>query len=141
MAGGHRFDRQPSPSRLCVAGRRVCRSSASHWHHGSWQQPILSEAIDPLLHKEDLRTQINSRVVENTLQQFLIFLVGTLALATNLSPEQMRVIPASIVVFIVARLAFWIGYRIHLLYRAFGMAATECLNVSILAAALWKTLG
>jgi hypothetical protein len=36
----------------------------------------------------------------------------------------MRLIPAATIVFIVVRLAFWIGYRIHPLYRAFGMAAT-----------------
>jgi len=37
---------------------------------------FLSEAIDPTLQKEDLATQINGRVVENTLQQFALFLQG-----------------------------------------------------------------
>jgi hypothetical protein len=54
--------------------------------------------------------------------------------------KTMRLIPAATIVFIVARLAFWIGYRIHPLYRAFGMAATEYLNVGLLAFALWKAL-
>ena len=45
----------------------------------------------------------------------------------------MRLIPAATIVFIVVRLAFWIGYRIHPLYRAFGMAATGYLNVGLLA--------
>jgi amino acid permease len=101
---------------------------------------FLSAAIDPTLRKEDRGTQINARVVENTLQQFLLFLVGTLALAVNLTAEQMRAIPAVTVVFIAARIAFWIGYRIHPLYRAFGMAATGYLNVGLLVFALWKTL-
>ena len=101
---------------------------------------FLSEAIDPTLHKEDLGTQINCRVVENTLQQYLLFLIGTLALSVNLTAEQMRAIPAAALVFIVARIAFWIGYLIHPLYRAFGMAATGYLNVGILAFALWRTL-
>ena len=101
---------------------------------------FLSEAIDPTLQKEDLGTQINCRVVENTLQQYLLFLIGTLALSVNLTAEQMRAIPAAALVFIVARIAFWIGYRIHPLYRAFGMAATGYLNVGILAFALWRTL-
>jgi hypothetical protein len=103
-------------------------------------QRFLSEAIDPTLHKEDLGTQINGRVVENTLQQYLLFLIGTLALSVNLTAEQMRVIPAATLVFVVARIAFWIGYRIHPLYRAFGMAATGYLNVGILAFALWRTI-
>jgi len=101
---------------------------------------FLSEAIDPTLRKEDLGTQINGRVVENTLQQYVLFLIGTLALSVNLTAEQMRAIPAATLVFVVARFAFWIGYRIHPLYRAFGMAATGYLNVGILACALWMTL-
>jgi amino acid permease len=99
---------------------------------------FLSEAIDPTLHKEDLGTQINGRVVENTTQQFLLFLIGTLALSVNLTGEQMRAIPAAALVFVVARIAFWIGYRIHPLYRAFGMAATGYLNVGIIVCALWR---
>jgi hypothetical protein len=101
---------------------------------------FLSEAIDPTLHEEDRGTQIDGRVVENTLQQFLMFLVGTLALSANLTAEQMRAIPAVVVIFIAARISFWVGYRIHPLYRAFGMAATGYLNVGILAFALWKIL-
>jgi uncharacterized MAPEG superfamily protein len=100
---------------------------------------FLSDAIDPTLHKEDLATQINGRVVENTLQQYVLFLVGTLALSVHLTTEQMRVIPAAAIVFVAARIAFWIGYRIHPLYRAFGMAATGYLNLVMLAFALWKT--
>ncbi len=99
-----------------------------------------SEAIDPTLHKESLATVINGRVVENTLQQLVLFLIGTLALSVALAPEQMRVIPAAVVVFLVARIAFWIGYRIHPLYRAFGMAATGYLNVGLLGFATWKAL-
>ena len=101
---------------------------------------FLSEAIDPTLQKESRAMQINGRVVENTLQQFLMFLVGTLALSVNLTAEQMRAIPAVVVVFVVARIAFWVGYQIHPLYRAFGMAATGYLNVGILAFALWNVL-
>src|SRR5262249_13787513 len=96
------------------------------------------EAIDPTLHKEDAATQINGRVVENTLQQFALFLVATTALSVNLTPGQMRIIPAAAIVFIVARTAFWIGYRIHPLYRAFGMAAYTYLSVGLLGFALWK---
>lgn len=101
---------------------------------------FLSEAIDPTLQKEDLATQINSRVVENTLQQFVLFLVGSTALSVNLTAEQMRVIPAAAIVFVAARVAFWIGYRIHPLYRAFGMAATGYLNLGLLGFALWRAL-
>jgi hypothetical protein len=101
---------------------------------------FLSEAIDPMLHRESQATEVNGRVVDNTLQQFLIFLVGTLALSTGLTADQMRAIPAVAIVFVVARIAFWVGYRIHPLYRAFGFAATMYLNFGILAFAFWTML-
>jgi hypothetical protein len=101
---------------------------------------FLSEAIDPTLHREDQATPINGRVVDNTVQQSMLFLVGSLALSVHLSGPQMRVIPAATIVFVAARIAFWIGYRIHPLYRAFGMAATGYLNVGILFFAFWKLL-
>lgn len=99
-----------------------------------------SAAIDPTLHKESPSTEINGRVVDNTLQQSMLFLVGTLALSVNLTGQQMGVIPAATVVFVIARIAFWVGYRIHPLYRAFGMAATGYLNVGVLLFAFWKFL-
>jgi uncharacterized MAPEG superfamily protein len=99
-----------------------------------------SEAIDPTLHKEDRAVQIDGRVVDNTLQQYVLFLIGTLALSVNLTAEQMRLIPAAAIVFVVARIAFWIGYRIHPLYRAFGMAATSYLGLGLILGALWKLL-
>jgi len=102
---------------------------------------FLSEAIDPTLHKESLAMEVNGRVVDNTLEQFLIYLVGTLALSAGLTADQMPVIPAAAIVFVIARAAFWIGYRIHPLYRAFGMAATAYLNVGILGFAFWTMLG
>ena len=101
---------------------------------------FLSEAIDPTLHKEDAATEINGRVLDNTLQQYVLFLAGTLALSVTLTAEQTKVIAAAAIVFFVMRLAFWVGYRIHPLYRAFGMSSTIYLNVGILGTALWKTL-
>jgi MAPEG family len=101
---------------------------------------FLSEAIDPTRHKESLATQINGRVVENTLQQYVLFLIGTLALCTVIDQRQMALIPAAATVFVVARIAFWIGYRIDPLYRAFGMAATGYLNLAILAYVAWCVL-
>ena len=85
--------------------------------------------------------EVNGRVVDNTLEQFLIYSVGTLALSAGLTADQMPVIPAAAIVFVIARAAFWIGYRIHPLYRAFGMAATAYLNVGILGFAFWTMLG
>jgi hypothetical protein len=78
--------------------------------------------------------------LHNTLQQYVLFVIGTLALSVSLPASQLKVIAAATIVFIVARFAFWIGYRVHPLYRAFGMAATMHLNIGILAWAGWTIL-
>jgi uncharacterized MAPEG superfamily protein len=97
----------------------------------------LGAAIDPTLGLEDRKMQINGRVADNTLQQYMLFFAGALALAAGLPPASIRVIGAAAIVFVAARILFWIGYRIDPLYRAFGFAATIYLNLGLLLAALW----
>lgn len=100
----------------------------------------MSEAIDPTLGKENPAMIVTGRVVDNTLQQFALFATATLALSVNLDPAQLHVIAAAAIVFVVARLLFWIGYRIDPLYRAFGFAATFYLNLGLLGGALWLAM-
>ena len=99
-----------------------------------------SEAIDPTLGKESPRMVVDARVADNTLQQFVLFAAGSLALAVNLPPGQLDLIGAVSIVFVVMRLAFWIGYRIRPIYRAFGFAGTAYLNLGLLAASLWLSV-
>ena len=101
---------------------------------------FLGQAIDPTLGRESPRMVVDGRVAENTTQQLLLFVVGSLALAASLSPAQLPIVGAAAITFFVARVAFWVGYRIHPLYRAFGSAATGYLNLGLLAAALWLAL-
>lgn len=98
---------------------------------------FLSDAIDPLRHLEDRSMEINGRVVDNTLQQHFIFLIGTLALSTFLTAISIKLIAALTILYVLARIAFWVGYRIDPLYRAPGMAATSYLNLGILLAVLY----
>jgi hypothetical protein len=93
-------------------------------------------AIDPLAGRETRAQIINGRVADNTLEQYLLFLVGTLTLSTLLAPKFLPTLLAASLVFALARLAFWFGYRMDPLYRAPGMAATVILNVAILGAAV-----
>ncbi|HET9638008.1 MAG TPA: hypothetical protein VFP12_02260 [Allosphingosinicella sp.] len=67
----------------------------------------------------------------------LLFAAGLLGLAVSLPPDWMGVIRAAAIVFAAARIAFWIGYRIHPLHRAFGFASTAYLNLGLPFAALW----
>ena len=101
---------------------------------------FLSEAIDPTLQKEDQKTVINGRVADNTTQQFLLFLIGITALSVSVPIEWISVVPAIAITFVISRLAFWIGYRIHPLYRAPGFASTAYMNLFMYIAVLWLRL-
>ena len=96
-----------------------------------------SEAIDPTLGKESPRMIVDARVAENTLQQFVLFAAGSLALAVNLPVDQLEIVGAVSIVFVVMRFAFWVGYRVGPIYRAFGFAGTAYLNLGLLASSLW----
>ena len=100
----------------------------------------LSEAVDPTLGEEGRAIDFDRRVAPNTLERFALFAAGLLALVPNLTAGQMRIVPAAVIVFVVARVAFWIGYRVHPLYRAAGMGATVYLNIGLLGFAIWTSL-
>lgn len=101
---------------------------------------FLGEAIDPTLGKEDRKMVVNGRVAENTLQQYVCFLVGMTALAVTLPAGRLSVIPAVAITFVIARIVFWVGYRIHPLYRAPGFSSTAYLNLFMFIAVLWLWL-
>jgi uncharacterized MAPEG superfamily protein len=95
------------------------------------------EAIDPTAGKESRAMIINGRVVDNSIQQYAIFVAATLALAAGARGDELGVIAAAALIFAVMRLAFWIGYRIDPLYRAFGMSSVVYLNLILLGLAGW----
>lgn len=99
-----------------------------------------SEAIDPTLGKESQKMVVDGRVADNTTQQFLLFLVGILALSVSLPMEWLSIVAAIAVTFMIMRLAFWVGYRIKPVHRAFGFASTAYLNLGMLVASLWLWL-
>lgn len=102
---------------------------------------FVSEAIDPTLGAEDSGILANGRVADNTTQQFLLFAAGLLGIAASLPAAQMGVVRAAAIVFVTARIVFWIGYRIHPLYRAPGFSSTAYLNLGLLLAAVWLAAG
>ena len=98
---------------------------------------FLGEAIDPTLGREDSKTLINGRVADNTLQQYVLFLIGSLALAAAVDGPKVKIVGAAAITFVVMRIAFWVGYRIRPVYRAFGFASTFYMNLGLLVGALW----
>jgi MAPEG family. len=101
---------------------------------------FLGKAIDPTKHKEDPKLLVNGRVADNTTQQFLLFLVGIMALSTTLPIARISYVAAVAITFVICRLVFWIGYRIHPLYRAPGFSSTAYLNLGMFVAVLWIRL-
>jgi hypothetical protein len=99
---------------------------------------FLSDAIDPTRHAENRSMEIDGRVADNTLQQNFVFAVASLALSTLVSLSYLQVVWACAIVFVVARTAFWLGYRINPLYRAPGMAATAYMNLGMIVFVLWR---
>jgi hypothetical protein len=97
----------------------------------------LGEAIDPTLGKEDAKMLINGKVASNTLEQYVLFLVGSLALAGAVEGPKVKLVGAAAITFVVMRIAFWIGYRIKPVHRAFGFASTFYMNLGLLVGALW----
>ena len=67
-----------------------------------------------------------------------MFAVASLALATFVSVEKLQVLWACAIVFMVARLVFWFGYRMHPLFRAPGMSATAYLNLGMILFVLYS---
>lgn len=100
-----------------------------------------SEAIDPTVGKESPKMIVDGRVADNTLQQLVLFLIGMLGLAVTLPLERLSVVAAVSITFVIVRIAFWIGYRIKPVYRAFGFSSTAYLNLGMLVATLWMWLG
>jgi hypothetical protein len=101
---------------------------------------FLSEAIDPTLGKESQKMVVNGRVADNTLQQFVCFLVGICALSVSLPIERISYVPAVAIAFVICRTIFWIGYRINPLYRAPGFSSTAYMNIFMYIAVLWMRL-
>jgi uncharacterized MAPEG superfamily protein len=97
----------------------------------------LSEAIDPTRGKESPQMLVNARVAANTLEQLVLFGAGSLALAASLAGPAVRIVGAAAIVFVVMRIAFWVGYRIRPVYRAFGFASCAYMNLGMLVTALW----
>ena len=101
---------------------------------------FLSEAIDPTLGKEDSKTIVNGRVADNTLQQYVCFFVGMMAVAVMVPSRWLSIVPAVAITFVISRIAFWIGYRIHPLYRAPGFSSTAYMNLFMYIAVVWLWL-
>jgi len=96
-----------------------------------------SEAIDPTAGRETRSMIVDGRVADNHLQQYVLFVAASMAVAASARGDQLGLVAGAAIIFVVSRFAFWIGYRIDPLYRAFGFASTAYLNVILFSTAIW----
>lgn len=92
-----------------------------------------ARAIDGSAPTADERgLEIGRRYLQNTLEQLVLAVIAHLALATQLAPDAMRLIPILATWFVVARIAFFVGYHHSPTARVFGFAATWLPTLAVL---------
>lgn len=83
---------------------------------------LVTEAFDPLAGKETRSILVNLRYLQNTLEQLMLFVPGLLLLAAYAEPANAAPsVTAAALVWILARFAFWIGYRRGPQFRIAGL--------------------
>ena len=82
---------------------------------------------------------VNKKRLTNTLEQTLMFVTTTIFLTTLLRAEEMTFIFLSMILFVVARVVFWIGYGIDPAYRALGSTASLSNTFVLLATCVYLT--
>jgi hypothetical protein len=91
---------------------------------GAARRGFYADAIEGSRTPANHGLEITLRYTQNTLEQLVLAAIAWTALSVSLPPGQMVLIPAAALLFVVGRITFWVGYAIHPMGRAFGMALT-----------------
>ena len=68
--------------------------------------------------------ELHKKRLSNSLEQTCIYVMMALLLATLLEREEMKYVFLSMILFLVGRVLFWVGYGIHPAYRKAGNVVT-----------------
>ena len=85
--------------------------------------------------------EINLRYNTNTVEQVVLAAIAWTGLALYLPSDMLPVIPVLAVVFFIGRIAFFIGYLIQPIARAYGMVLTAFPTLIAYAWLTWRLLG
>lgn len=102
-------------------------------------RPLWASTIGGSPTAEQLERHV--RVQRNTVEQLLLMLVSHSALALLLPVERLSLLPALVLLFALARLAYWIGYVRDEMLRTLGFVATFYPNIYAMGLALWLAFG
>ena len=67
---------------------------------------------------------INTRFILNTVEQFILFLVGLSGISLYVPVSEARTVPILAALFLIGRILFWVGYHKNPYLRAFGFGLT-----------------
>ncbi|XP_072021306.1 transmembrane protein 79-like [Amphiura filiformis] len=67
---------------------------------------------------------VHVRFLANTVEQTLIHVPGLFAVASYVQPENLKLIPLIVILFVIGRIVYWIGYTRHAFQRALGFMLT-----------------
>ena len=95
---------------------------------------FIADAIDGTRTPASHGLEINLRYNQNTLEQTVLAAIAWGAMAPTLPRDALVVIAMMAFLFAFGRIAFWIGYLLHPLARAFGMLLTA---LPTIAAYVW----
>lgn len=82
------------------------------------------KAWNPLDADNQGNTLVLGRILSNTLEQFVLFVFSSIILSIYLNDMTMRLIPITVVMWVIGRLMFEFGYKLGPLYRSPGFATT-----------------
>ena len=84
-----------------------------------------TSAVDPLHGKGEHLLQVEARYLQNTLEQLILSLTGQLILSAYVSAAFLtRIIPTLVILFVIGRIVFFVGYKMDPLKRALGFPMT-----------------
>lgn len=93
-----------------------------------------ADAIDGTRNPRSHALEIALRYNQNTVEQALLAAIAWLGLAVSVPHAGLVFVPAMACLFVVGRVAFWIGYLVFPIARAFGMVLTA---LPTIAAYVW----
>ena len=92
--------------------------------------------------KRNSALDINVRFIQNTFEQFIVFLAGNAALAVYLLPVDANSVPLLAAMFLIGRVLYWWGYHYNTYVRSYGFGITFYPTVAVYAwLALYATTG
>jgi uncharacterized MAPEG superfamily protein len=87
---------------------------------------------DPTARGDSRYVDISRRVLTNSVEQSLVFALAALTMGAVTPAGQLGLLGSLTILFVIARIAFWIGYLIQPVYRYAGFALTAEINIVIL---------